>query len=310
MIEMREEKMADTESKTLTIFGCGYVGSALARLAINDGMCVAALTRNQDTANGLRELGVSPVIEAELDSSTWHDKLNPRQDFVLNCVSSGGGGLAAYHKSYFQGQSSILSWANEGSVGTLVFTSSTSVYPQSNGKWIDEAFTHEGTSNEGKVLLDAEQLLTTNAKGIERYFILRLAGIYGPGRHHLLDQLRKGHIQVEDYVERHLNIIYRDDICSAIYACLFAPDEMKNQILNVADDNPERKKILLHWLEGKIGMSPHTCQLMKAKQDQGEETKRRRVLPDRKISNKKIKSMLGWSPAYPSYKDGYQAILS
>ena len=42
MIEMREEKMADSEGKTLTTFGCGYVGSALARLAINDGMCGAA----------------------------------------------------------------------------------------------------------------------------------------------------------------------------------------------------------------------------------------------------------------------------
>jgi len=310
MIEMREEKMTNREGKTLTIFGCGYVGSALARQAINDGMCVAALTRNHNTANGLRELGVNPVIEAELDSTTWHDKLNPRQDFVLNCVSSGDGGLAAYHKSYYLGQSSILSWVNEGSVGTLVFTSSTSVYPQSNGKWIDEVFTHEGASKEGKVLLDAEHLLTTNVKGIQRYFILRLAGIYGPGRHHLLDQLRKGCIQVEEYVDRRLNIIHRDDICSAIYACLFAPDEMKNQILNVTDDNPARKKHLLHWLGEKIGKSPYPCQLMKAKQNQWRETRRRRALPDRMISNKKIKLMLGWSPAYPSYKDGYQAILS
>jgi nucleoside-diphosphate-sugar epimerase len=301
--------MTGIEGKTMTIFGCGYVGSALARLALKDGMRVAALTRNPDTASCLRELGVNPVIEAELDSTIWHDKLNPRQDFVINCVSSGGGGVAAYHKSYFMGQSSILNWAHEGRVGTLVFTSSTSVYPQSGGNWIDEAFTHEGASERGKILLDAERLLTTDAMGIERYFILRLAGIYGPGRHHLLDQLRKGIIRVEDYVERHLNIIHRDDICSAITVCLYAPKEMRDQIFNVADNNPARKKNLLHWLEKKIGESPHTSQPLKAKQNQREETKRSRVLPDRKISNKKIKSMLGWSPVYPSYKEGYQAIL-
>ena len=212
--------------KTLTIFGCGYLGTAFARLAIDDGMKVAALTRSHDTANSLRDLGVNPVIEAELDSTSWHRKLNPQQNFVLNCVGSSGGGLKGYHKSYVQGQSSILTWANEGGVETYVFTSSTSVYPQSSGNWIDETFSHEGVSNYGKVLLDAERLLSDNAKGINRYFILRLAGIYGPGRHHLLDQLRKGYMQTEDQVERHLNIIHRDDICSAIYACLFAPAEV------------------------------------------------------------------------------------
>tara|TARA_B100001013_G_scaffold217298_1_gene132512 strand:+ start:155 stop:373 length:219 start_codon:yes stop_codon:yes gene_type:complete len=69
--------------------------------------------------------------------------------------------------------------------------------------------------------------------------------------------LRKGRIQVEEYVERRLNIIHRDDICSAIYACLFVTDEMKNQILNVTEDNPERKKIFSIGWEKK-SESHHT----------------------------------------------------
>ena len=309
MIEIIKKKIAETEGKTMTIFGCGYIGSTLARLALNAGMSVAALTRHCKTAGFLRELGVNPVVEAELDSRIWHDKLNPRQDFVLNCVSSGGGGLAAYHKSYFNGQSSILKWANEGKVDTFVFTSSTSVYPQFGGNWVDESFAHEEVSKKGKILLDTEHLLTTNLGGIGRYFILRLAGIYGPGRHHLLDQLRKGSIKVEDYVNRYLNFIHRDDVCSAIYACFFAPKNIENQIFNVADNKPELKKNLLYWLGGEIEESSHTYPLLKTMKNQLIETKMSKVLPNRKISNKKIKSMLGWSLTYPTYKEGYQTIL-
>lgn len=301
--------MTEMKGKSIIIFGCGYLGSALARRAIDDGMSVAALTRNRETANGLRDLGVNPVIEDELDATTWHDKLNPRQDFVINCVSSGGRGLEAYYKSYVQGQSSIITWANEGRVGTYVFTSSTSVYPPSRGNWVDETNTNDGASEQGKVLLDAERLLTDKSKVIERYFILRLAGIYGPGRHHLLDQLRNNFIRTEDLVERHLNIIHRDDIRSALYACLFAPEEMRDQIFNVVDNYPVRKKNLLCWLGDQLGIPLSSNQAIDDHPAQGGESSRWRGLADRKISNKKIKTMLGWSPAYPSYKEGYQNIL-
>ena len=76
--------------KRLVIFGAGYVGSALAREALAAGVKVAALTRNVETADALRAQGVD-VIVADLAETDWHSRIGGGADFVVNCVSGGGG---------------------------------------------------------------------------------------------------------------------------------------------------------------------------------------------------------------------------
>ena len=119
--------------ESVFIFGCGYVGTALAQSLISNNVRVGALTRNPDKAAKLRELGISEVIEAELDSYDWHNLINDRYLAVVNCVSSASGGIDGYVKSYLNGQQSILEWAKSQSIMTYVYTSSTSVYPQDEG---------------------------------------------------------------------------------------------------------------------------------------------------------------------------------
>src|ERR1700710_2122377 len=93
--------------KRLVIFGCGYVGSAAAYAAVAAGARVEALTRNVEKAAALRAKGLSKVVVAELSSSDWHAQINGGADFVLNCVSSGGG-TDGYQRSYLAGMTSIL----------------------------------------------------------------------------------------------------------------------------------------------------------------------------------------------------------
>ena len=81
--------------KNLVVFGCGYVGTAVAREAQARGWRVTALTRNAARAVLLREVGVETVV-ADLASDAWHAHVPPGPAFVLNCVSSGGDGLAGY----------------------------------------------------------------------------------------------------------------------------------------------------------------------------------------------------------------------
>src|SRR4051812_48254527 len=128
--------------KKLIIFGAGYVGSALAREAVEGGLSVVALTRNREKAGALTAMGVQVVI-ADLGSSNWHSQIESQADYVVNCVSSGGGGVEGYRRSYLEGMQSVLAWAGRGKsqtggspsdgIGTFVYTSSTSVYPQSEG---------------------------------------------------------------------------------------------------------------------------------------------------------------------------------
>ena len=289
--------------KRLVIFGAGYVGGAVAREAVRQGLHVTALTRNPSKVSALAADGCDVVID-ELAAETWHKKISDGADFVLNCVSSGGGGIEAYQQSYVEGMQSILAWAKSlGGVGTLVYTSSTSVYPQSGGVRVDEKASTEGTEKTAGLLVKAENLLRgTSPEAVRGWFILRLAGIYGPGRHHLLDQLRKGETEMGGWGAHRLNLAHRDDIVSAVLAAFSAPAEIRNEIFNVADDNAASKAEVAGWLAAQLGRGVPVFT--------GAGVPGRRVAtPDRVIANDKIKAVLGWAPRYPDYRAGYRPLI-
>ena len=289
-------------SQHLVIFGAGYVGGEVARQAVARGLRVTALTRNAEKARVLAEAGVTVIVD-DLAADTWHAHAAVRDgaDFVLNCVSSGGGGPEGYRHSYVEGMKSVVTWAERVRVGTLVYTSSTSVYPQSGGVRVDEDAPVDETRATGSAIVEAEDRLLASKAG-ERRFVLRLAGIYGPGRHHLIDQVRDGNGEVAGRGEHRLNLIHRDDIAAAIWAALDAPASVAGGVFNVADDGAATKAEVVKFVAEKLALpTPRFT---------GEPASgRRRVTPDRVIANDKIKRLLGWRPRFASYREGYAAIL-
>ncbi len=292
--------------KRLVIFGCGYVGSAVARTALAAGAQVEAVTRNAEKAAALRAEGLTSVVVAELASSDWHRQITSGADFVVNCVSASAPGIEGYRQSYVAGQESILAWAQAGRVpvGTLIYTSSTSVYPQGDGAVVDETAITVGASPTGAIIRESEIILEqASALVCRRWFILRLAGIYGPGRHHLLDQLQAGATVLSGLGVPHLNLIHRDDIVSAIMAGLEAPAVLGNEIFNVTDNQPARRAEVGVWLAAQLGVAaPLFDGTLKTRRGGG-------LTPDRQISSQKIQQMLGWQPQFPDYRAGYRAIL-
>ena len=296
--------MAALLNKRLVIFGCGYVGSAVARAALASGAHVEALTRNPEKAQALRAAGLANVVVADLASAHWHDAISSGADFVVNTVSSGG--AENYRRSYVDGLQSILSWAARGPhpVLTFVYTSSTAVYPQGGGAVVDESAAAPGSTPNGAIIRESEQLLAAAPATVcARWFILRLAGIYGPGRHHLLDQLREGRATLNGSGEHRLNLAHRDDIVAAMLACLQAPADVDSGIFNVADDAPAARAEVVSWLSGQLGRA--------VPEFDGSTTTRRvgAPMPDRVIANGKIKRVLGWAPRYADYRAGFEAIL-
>lgn len=292
--------------KTLVIFGCGYIGSATAAHALARGLKVTALTRNAEKARHLRDAGITTVV-AELAAHDWHAEVASAPDFVLNCVSSGGGGPEDYRRSYVDGMRSILGWAERhGRIGTVVYTSSTSVYPQGDDVEVTEDSGHEGVSERGAILLEAERLLRAGERARACGFVLRLAGIYGPGRHYLLEQIRSG--VVSGVGEHRLNLIHRDDIVAAVFACLEASVRTGRgggggDVFNLADDRPTPKREVVAWLAGRMGLP--------RPEFSGEPAGGRRALvPNRRISNTRLKATLGWRPRFPDFRAGYESVLS
>lgn len=296
--------MTSLHGKRLVIFGCGYVGSAVAQAALAVGARVEALTRNPAKAAALRSAGLAKVVVAELSSPDWHAQLAGAPDGIVNTVSSGG--PEHYRQSYVEGMRSILAWAAAAGApaGTMVYTSSTSVYPQGGGAVVDESADAPGGTPNGTIIRESELLLEqAPAAACRRWFILRLAGIYGPGRHHLLDQLRGGAATLNGAGEHRLNLVHRDDIAAAIFACLAAPEAVRNRIFNVADGAPARRAEVVAWLCGQLG-----CPVPRF---DGTTTARRggAPVPDRLISSALIQRVLGWRPRYPDYRAGFAEIL-
>lgn len=296
----------DSLPKSLMIFGCGYVGTALAARCIAAGVRVGALTRNPEKAARLREMGVAEVVVADLQANTWHDELSGEYEAVVNCVSSAGGGLEGYRQSYLAGQASILKWAKGRSIRCYVYTSSTSVYPQDGGVGVDELADTNGAPETGKVILESEQLIADAAARLGRWYVLRLAGIYGPKRHYLLDQLRDGAATIAGRGDYTLNLIHVDDIVSALCAGL-STETAPSGIYNIADDSPATKAALVEWLAKELGMA---VPVFDPDNVSSRVVRRGGRMPDRKILNTKAKAHLGWVPKYADFREGYRAILS
>jgi nucleoside-diphosphate-sugar epimerase len=308
------ETLRDSQAgRSLLVLGAGYVGGAFVRDAVGRGLRVTALTRNVEQAAMLRAAGCSQVIEADLASDAWHAAADSPFGFVLNCVSAGRGGATGYRHSYVEGMRSIGHWlARQPRGGTIVYTSSTGVYPQGGGARIDEAAPTDGVGENGALLREAESELARGARAADwRWFVLRLAGIYGPGRHGMLDELRNGTAALRGDPAHRMNLVLRDDVCGAIWACFGAAPEVRDEIFNVSDGTPAPRAEVAAWLAARLGVTCPTFGVEAADSGAGANPfGGRRRAPDRIIVTEKVRRVLGWRPRFADYRTGYEAILS
>jgi nucleoside-diphosphate-sugar epimerase len=262
---------------------------------------VTALTRNAQKASAIEEETGARCVVGELASADWHGAISGPVDLVLNCVSSGAGGVENYRRSYVEGMRSIVAWLRLGRVGRprFVYTSSTSVYPKETGPDVlSEDMPVVGDTPTGQILVEAENLARAEVASMcESWFVLRLAGIYGPGRHRLLDLARSGDWGLNVEMDRTINLVHRNDIVSAIFAS-FAAEMGKSGIYNVADGQPATRREILTWLATQIGKSASSHG------SAADAQMKRRV-----VDATRLREALGWRPAYPDYRTGYAAIL-
>lgn len=177
----------------------------------------------------------------------------------------------------------------------LLFVSSSSVYAQKDGEWIDESAAVEPEGYSGKVMLEAERLAL--ASGIPAT-IVRLTGIYGPGREWLLSQVRQGY-RVTEEPPLYGNRIHAEDAAGLLAFLLKADhrgDALDDCYIGV-DDAPAPLFDVVAWLREYMGVT------------QWSEQERVRRTGSKRCSNARARA-LGWAPQYPSYKEGYAAILA
>lgn len=270
---------------------------------------VWGLSRNAESLQ-MAGLPLSRQICAELHREDWHREASGDWDVVVNLVSSAGNGLEGYKLSYIDGNASLLKWAAQRHVGRFIYTSATSVYSQSDGQLVteDDVPSDEALSSSGVLLRQAERLvLSAYLPDCER-LVLRLAGIYGPGRHLYLDTIQRGESALPGDGSAWLNLIYLKDIVSFLVHCVQLPQLPEHGVFNLVDDEPSRKQSIADWLSLQLGCGP----VLFDSNLSGPRAARRTAggkLPDRRVCNARLKAAFGWVPGYPSFREGYLDIL-
>ncbi|RAI70398.1 SDR family NAD(P)-dependent oxidoreductase [Pseudomonas fluorescens] len=277
---------------TVLIAGCGDVGSRLATQLLAAGWEVHGLRRD---VSRLPEgvIGVAGDLFNKDCPATWPVGA---VDYLVYCAAATDHDEAGYRAAYVQGLEHVLEWLNDyGQVpNRLLFVSSSSVYGQQDGEWVDEASPAVAVGYSGRVMLEAEQLALKSGMPAS---IVRLTGIYGPGREWLLTQVRRGYrVAVEPPL--YANRIHADD-AAGLMACLLEADRRGVALDDVyigVDDEPAALADVVNWLRGYLGVT-----------EWDDDSSVRRT-GSKRCTNVRAKA-LGWMPKYPSFREGYAAIL-
>lgn len=281
------------------IAGCGYVGLPLGKELVRLGHKVFGLRRSAPAEAELLAAGITP-LHADITQPESLVKLPSDFDWVVNCAASGGGGAEDYRKVYVEGNRNLMAWLAASPIKKFVYTSSTSVYGQNDGSVVDETSMTEPDAPTAKVLLEAEKLLQKAV--VERRFpavILRVAGIYGPGRGHWFKAFLRGDARVEGDGSRSLNMIHRDDLIGIIIATL--ERGVPGEIYNATDNEPVSQRRFFEWLSAELNRPMPPAVAANA------ETWRKRGVTDKRVSNAKLRAQLQYDFRFPDFRAGYAA---
>ena len=214
--------------RSLLILGCGYVGGKLAEACMSEGIRVVGTTRSRERAEALQEKGIEVVLAAS--PADLPDALLASVDAVLDSIPlvRDEQGMHALQPHWLPALAAKLSH-----VGWAGYLSTTGVYGDAGGAWVDESWPCHPDSARGLERLKAEAAWLNSGLPAE---VFRLAGIYGPERN-MLARLQSGNYKTVQWQPPHYSSrIHVDDIVEALMAAMRKP--RAGRIVNLADDLP------------------------------------------------------------------------
>ncbi|WP_411965628.1 SDR family oxidoreductase [Haloferax sp. YSMS24] len=288
----------------VAILGCGYVGLELARQLVAEDHDVWGVRRSDAGLDAVESTGAE-AVRADVTDADSLDAI-PDVDHVVFAASSGGRGSDAARDVYVDGLRTAIDHfaAREAAPDRLVYTSSTGVYGDHDGAFVDESTPLDPTTDKTRVLAEAERVAREYAaeRGLDGT-VARFAGLYGPDRYRL-DRYLDGPV-----TEGYLNMVHRDDAAGAV-AYFLETDRARDDVVLVVDDEPASKHAFADWLADECGV-PRPAKRTKAERlDEGDlsEAARRRILTSKRCSNDYLHE-LGYTFAFPTYRQGYREAI-
>lgn len=271
----------------VAILGCGYVGLALARRLRAAGHGVVGVRRSEPGLRRVAATGATPV-QADVTERASLSAV-PDADRVVFAASADGRSATAARETYLTGvETAQAAFADrEDPPERFLYTSSTGVYGDHDGAWVDEQTPPAPDTERGEVLLAAER---ATLSGPLDGTVARFAGLYGPDRYRLERYL------TEPVPEGHLNLLHRADAAGAV-AHLLTDERASGETVLVVDDEPVARPDLARWLADQCGVEPP-----------GTTADPTRRGGDKRCSNDRLHG-LGYDFEYPTYRAGYAAAV-
>lgn len=274
-------------SRRVLIAGCGYVGTALALQLAERGDVVFALRRRPiPLAPGVSTIGL------DLAQPFAPEALPPQIDTVVYAASADSRSEDAYRRAYVGGPLHLIDALGRGGAPPhrFLLLSSTGVYSHADGRWVDEATPTESRGT-GAILEEGERrVLSAGVPAI----VLRLGGIYGPGRRSLIDRVLSGAAGCPQGPAQYTNRIHLADIVASIEHIL-GLDAPASLYLGV-DDEPADTCTVVRWLAAATGARPP--QSVPAQGDR----------PNKRCRNARLRGS-GFVFRYPTFREGYTQVL-
>jgi len=281
---------------TKLVFGCGYLGLRVARRWSAAGHQVVALTRSEDRARMLEAEGLRAIV-GDVSRPARLSPLPPAET-VLYAVGYDRRGGASRRAVVVEGLDGVLHRLDDAA-RKLIYVSTTGVYGDHAGEWVDEHTTCTPTREAGIAALAAEQVLR-RSRFWDRTTLLRLAGLYGPGRLPKVDDLRAGRtIAAPQGVP--LNLIHVDDAVEVVLAA--ERSGRPAAVYPVSDGHPTDHRTFYRELARLLGASQP--RFVEPRPDSRSSPQ---VLGNKRVSNQRMLTELKVELRYPSFRQGLRAI--
>lgn len=275
----------------LLIAGLGYAGTAVARLAIGRGFAVSATSRDPARADAPPGVAVVAFGDAMPDGVTH----------LLATAPPGAGGdpvLAAYRPAL--ASAGALRWAG--------YLSTTGVYGDRAGGWVDEATSVAPTNDRSVRRVAAEQAWAALSPRMA-VDLFRVAGIYGPARS-VFDDLQAGRARRVLKPGHAFGRIHRDDIAGAVLAAMSQNPPPGVRVFNLADDVPSESAAVIEEAARLVGATLPEAVAFETALAGMSAMARSFWNENRKVSSRRTQEILGYRWRYPSYREGLRAILA
>ena len=283
------------------VFGCGYLGERVAQQWRDAGQQVAVVTRRAEKATALARQGFRAFVADVTQAESL--KTLPPAESVLFAVGYDRSSQQPIDEVYAGGVQNALA-ALSPHTKRFIYISTTGVYGSAGGEWVDEQTPADPQREGGRASLAAEQALARHRLG-KQSVVLRLAGLYGPGRVPFLNELRAGR-PISAPSHGHLNLIHVDDAAAVVLAAdrLAAFDDGP-RLYCVSDGHPVKREEYYGEVARQIGAPPPVFV-----DPDPASPRAARAAADRRVRNARMMDELSIQLLYPDYRAGLAAILS